>query len=321
VQAELTRLIRGFQVSQAIAVAATLGIPDLLADGARTSDELAATTETNADALYRLLRALASVGVLHELDGRSFELTELGAGLEGDGGGFARLIGRDYFWNAWSHLMDSIRTGENAFRLLHGTDVWEYRAQRPEEAAIFDRAMIALTSRVNDAIVEAYDFGRFGVVMDVGGGRGALLSAILAANPQVEGILFDQEHVVSNAVLPDRARAVAGSFFESVPEGADAYVLKSVIHDWGDADAVAILRTVRRAVTADGAVLLVELDLGAPNEAPSAKFTDLNMLVMPGGRERTIEEYGRLFEAAGLRLAGVTPTAAGVQVVEARLEG
>ena len=317
-QDELTRLVRGFQVSQAIAVAVTLGIPDLLVDGARTSDDLAGATETDGDALYRLLRALASIGILHEAEGRSFRTTELGAQLRG--GGFARLVGREYFWTAWGHLLDSVRTGENAFKLVNGVDVWEYRAARPEEGAIFDAAMTALTERVNRAVAEAYDFGRFRVVVDVGGGRGTLLAGILARHQDVEGILFDQQHVVAGAQLPDRCRAVAGSFFESVPEGADAYVLKSIIHDWEDVDAIAILRTVRRAMPLHAVLLLVEQDLGPPNQNPTAKFSDLNMLVMPGGRERTIDEYERLFEAVGLRLTGVTPAGTGVDVIEARLE-
>jgi hypothetical protein len=320
VQDELPRLIFGFRVSQAIYVVATLRIPDLLVDGARASDDLAAATGTNADALYRVMRALASVGVFREEPGRTFALTELGEGLVGERGGFARMLGRDYFWSTWGHLLDSVRTGENTFRMLHGTSVWEYRAERPEEAAIFDGAMTSQTVRVEDAVVDAYDFGRFRVVMDVGGGRGTLLAAIVDAHPHLEGVLFDQEHVVSQAVLAERCRAIAGSFFDTVPQEADAYVLKWIIHDWEDEDAIRILRTVSRAVSPDGVVLLIEDDLGAPNESPRAKFADLNMLVMPGGRERSIDEYARLFAAAGLRLSGVTPTAAGLQVIEARLE-
>lgn len=317
---DLQALINGFRVSQAIHVAAALGIADLLADGARSSSELAEATQTDEDALYRVLRALAAVGVLHEKDGRRFTTTETGDALRGDGAGWAAFVGRPYIWNAWAHLLDTVRTGENAFRLLHGSSVWEYRAEHPEESGIFDRAMRTITQGVNRALLDAYDFGRFGVVVDVGGGDGTLLAALLDAYPQLEGVLFDQPHVIASAAVPARCRVVAGSFFESVPEGADAYVLKSIVHDWEDADAVRILRTVRAGVPPHGVVLLVERDLGAPNEAPAAKLLDLTMLVAAGGRERTIEEYERLLTAAGFRLAGVTPTAAGVDVIEARLE-
>lgn len=309
-------MIRGFQLSQAIAVAATLGIPDLLAGTARTSDELADSTGTHPATLYRLLRALAAAGILHEGENRTFATTALGDGLTAAGADFALLVGRGYFWEAWGHLLDSVRTGENAFRLLHGESVWEYRAERPEESAIFDRVMTANTERVHGAILDAYDFGRFGVVVDVGGGRGALLRAILDRHPQLEGLLFDQPHVVSGAPAHDRLRSVGGSFFDRVPEGGDAYLLKWIVHDWEDAEAIEILRVVRRAVPADGALLVVELDLGPPNEAPLPKLADLNMLVMPGGRERTVDEYERLLEAAGFALAGVTPVAGGYQILE-----
>jgi hypothetical protein len=319
---ELRRLIIGHQISQAISVATELGIPDLLADGARTSDELAEATDTHAPSLYRLLRALATVDVLHEEDGRRFTLGPIGTPLRTNVNnslaGWARFGGRQYYRASWSALEHSIRTGENAFRHIHGTDVWSYRAERPEESAIFDGAMQSLTRGVNDALADAYDFGRFSTVVDVGGGNGTLLAGLLARHPALEGVLFDQEHVValSDEVLEGaagRCRVVAGSFFEAVPEGGDAYVLKSIIHDWEDEEAVAILRVVRRT---GGIVLLVERQLGGPNEDAGAKFSDLNMLVMPGGMERTTEEYAALFEAAGYRFAGETPLGIGWAVYE-----
>jgi hypothetical protein len=323
--ATLLRMVNGYQASRAIHVAATLGIADLLADGPRTSDDLAAATESHPDALYRVLRALASIGIFREEDGGLFALTPLGEGLRADAlQGWAAFVGRPYHWQAWSALEDSVRTGENAFRMVHGTDPWEYRATRPEESALFDRAMTALTRPLNGALLDAYDFGRFAKLMDVGGGTGALLAAVLAEYPALQGVLFDQPHVVAGAEallgaagVADRCRVVAGSFFEAVPEGADAHVLKSVIHDWEDEEATAILRTCRRALEPDGAVLVVERVLAPPNEGPEAKFVDLTMLVMTGGRERTLDEYAALFEAAGLRLAGATPTGAGFSVLEA----
>jgi O-methyltransferase domain len=303
-------------------------VPDLLADGPRSSAELAEAAGADEDALYRLLRALASVGVLHEDEGRRFSLTELGDPLRSDAtgslAGWAAMVGRPEYWSAWGDLLHSVRTGENAFRHVHGTDVWSYRETRPESSDAFDRAMVALTAGTNEAFIAAYDFGRFGVVVDVGGGRGALLAGLLTAHPSMQGVLFDQEHVVrgakelfESAGVADRCRIVGGSFFESVPSGGDAYVLKSIVHDWEDEEALAILSTCRAAMADDAVLLLLERDLGPPNDAPAAKLSDLNMLVAPGGRERTVEEYAALFDRSGLRLAGSTPTPSGHLVIEA----
>jgi hypothetical protein len=324
--AELRRLVNGYQVSQAIHVAAVLGIADLLADGPRASDDLAEATESNPDALYRVLRALASVGVFEEQDARRFALTPLGDCLRSDApepvGGWAAFIGRPYYWQAWSSLLHSVRTGETAFREVHGVDVWEFRARESEEAPIFDRAMTDSTRRVNRALLDAYDFGRFATVADVGGGHGVLLAALLAEHPQMRGILFDQPHVVAKAdgvlgAVADRCEVVGGSFFESVPEGADAYILKSVIHDWEDDEALAILRTCRRAIRPNASLLVVEWEIGPPNEGHAAKFGDLNMLVAPGGRERTTDEYAALLASAGFRLTRAVPTRSGLSVIEA----
>jgi hypothetical protein len=322
----LLRLVSGYQVSQALHVAARLDIADRLAGGPRSSDELATEAETDADALYRLLRALAAVGVLRELDVRRFELTELGEGLRSDAPGsvygWALMIGRPMHWNTWSSLAESVRTGENTFRLVHGTDVWSYRTQRPEELAIFDGAMTSVTGLIDAAVLDAYDFARFRKVVDVAGGRGALLAAILTRHETISGVLFDQADVVANAgALLDRVGArcavVGGSFFDSVPAGADAYLLKAILHDWEDPECIAILRVIREAMPEHGVVLVLERDLGGPNENPPAKFSDLNMLVNPGGRERSEEEYAALFATAGLRYVGATPSTAGISVFEA----
>src|SRR3954470_5959678 len=309
----LRSAVNGYQVSQALHVAAVLGVADLLADGSRSSDDLAATCGAHPDSLYRLLRALASIGVLDAEPERRFALTEVGEELRSDVPGsehaHAVFIGRDYHWNAWSHLEQSVRTGEPAFPSLYGMSVWEYRAERPEESAIFDRWMTANTETVNDVIAGTYDFSRFTHVVDVGGGRGSLISAIVRAHPGVRGTLFDQADVEIDGV-----EVVGGSFFEAVPRGGDAYVLKSIIHDWGDDEAIAILRTCAAALDGDAHVLLVERDL----TAPAASWLDLQMLVMLGGRERTEDEYAALFRAAGLEPAGATPIGAGLSVFEAR---
>jgi hypothetical protein len=314
---ELIRLINAHQLSQAVCVAAELGVADLLADGPRTSDDLADATRTDADALYRLLRALASVGVLREDNGRLFELAELGKPLRSDApdsvAAIAAHVGRPYIREAWSALAESVRTGENAFRLVHGMSNWEYRAQRPEDNAVFDRYIAANTQRGMRALLDAYDFGRFATIVDVGGGNGTLLRALRAEHPSLRGIVFDQPHVVAGLDVRDGIEVVAGSFFESVPEGGDAYVLKWILHDWEDEQATAILRTVRRR---GGTVLVIERLVGPPNEGPEAKLADLNMLVGPGGRERTLDEYRTLFEASGYRLAGATPSTGELHVLE-----
>jgi hypothetical protein len=326
--ATLGRLIVGFQVSQAIHVAATLGVADLLADGPRTSDELAVATDAHAGSLYRLLRALSSVGVFHEDDGRRFSLTPMGALLRSDVPGslrgWAMHVGRPYFQEAWGHLEHSVRTGDNAFQHVHGTDVWAYRAERPDESAIFDLAMESLTGAANRALLDAYDFGRFASVVDVGGGNGALLAALLGEFPAMRGVLLDQPHVVANAAavleragVADRCEIVGGSFFDEVPAGGDAYTLKSIIHDYEDDRAVTILRVCRRAMAADAALLLIERIVGPPNEDPRAKFSDLNMLVAPAGRERTLQEWDALVTLAGFRLTTATPSTSGPAVIEA----
>jgi O-methyltransferase domain/Dimerisation domain len=315
--AELRQIVNSYQLSQAIHVAAVLGIADLLADGPRSSDELAAATETDQRALYRLLRALAAFGLFHEDEQRRFSLTELGDPLRIDApesvAGWAAFVGRRNVRDAWSSLLESIRTGENTFKLAHGISVWEYRAQHRDEGEIFDRAMASSTQVVTRSLIEAYDFGRFGTIVDVGGGNGSLLRLLLAEYPRLNGVLFDQPHVVEGVDLGKRGRVVAGSFFESMPEGGDAYLLKWIIHDWEDQEALAILRTVRRN---PGILLVVERLVDPPNEGPETKLGDLNMLVGPGGRERTREEFEALFEAAGYKLVGDTSTDSGMHVLE-----
>ena len=323
----LRRLVNGYQVTQAVHVAVKLGIGDLLADGPRTSDDLAAATGAHPDALYRLLRALAGVGVFREEAERRFGLTELGSGLRSDAPeslvGWAAFVGEPYQRQAWGALEHSVRTGENAFRYVHGTDSWTYRARHPELSAGFDRAMADLSRQVAGAVLAAYDFGRFGTIIDVGGGNGAFLAAILAKHPATCGVLFDQPHVVAGAPpllaaagVADRCAVAEGSFFEAVPAGGDAYLLKAILHDWEDEQCVEILRVCRRAMAEGAALLIVEREPGPPNAAPDGKFSDLNKLVGPGGRERTHGEYAALFAAAGFRYVGIAPSEVGTGVVE-----
>ena len=199
------------------------GSPTCLRDGPRDSDALAQETATHAPSLHRVLRALASVGVLHEDDDGRFALTAIGECLRSDAaepvGAWAAFVGRPYHWQAWGALLHGVRTGESPFRSVHGTDVWEYRAAHPEEGAIFDAAMTDIMRRANAHLLAAYDFGRFATVVDVGGGRGAFLGAILEAHPGMRGVLFDQPHVVAGAIVGERCEVVGGSFFDAVPAG------------------------------------------------------------------------------------------------------
>jgi O-methyltransferase/methyltransferase family protein len=325
--ATLMRMVNGFQVSQAIHVAATLGIADLLKDGPRAADDLAAATDTDSGALYRLLRTLAAVGVLREEPERSFALTPLGDCLCADAPypvrPWAIQMGQLYYWDTWGHLLQSVQSGENAFRSIHGMDVWEYRKDRPEVSVVFDHAMTAQSQRAAAAVLAAYDFSRFSCIVDVGGGQGALLAAILSRYSSMHGVLLDQAHAVAGsekvlgaAGVADRCRVIAGSFFEEVPEGADAYVLKAILHDWEDEEAVSILQTCRRAMGPQGTLLVIERVVGPRNEDAAAKLSDLNMLVMPGGKERTCEEFDELFEKAGFHLADAIRTGAEISVIE-----
>jgi hypothetical protein len=325
---ELNRLVTGYQVSQALHVAAILGLSDLLSDGPRSVAELAEAAGADARALARLMRALAAVGLYVSDGDERFANTELGDTLRADAprsvAARARLLGRAFHWRAYGSLEQSIRTGESAFALVHGESVWEYLAKRPDEQRIFDEAMTALSQAVADVVADAYDFGRFGTVVDVGGGHGMLLAAVLSRYPSVNGVLFDQPGVVSGAHqllsttgMSQRCRVVGGSFFDAVPEGGDAYLLKSVIHDWPDAESVEILRTCRRSMPAHGHLLLVEQLLDESPDPVRTAFFDLTMLVMAGGQERTTDEYRSLLAAAGFDHARTVTTGSDWFIIEA----
>ena len=315
---ELLRLIGGYQVSQAISVAARLGISDVLATSPQTLSELAQSTGADVPSLGRLMRALTALGLYTDDDG-TFANTELGAALRVDAprsvAGWARFIGTGSYWQTQAALEQSVRSGETAFSIVHGEPVWEYRARHPEEQDAFDAAMTSMADAVTDAVVAAYDFGRYGTVVDVGGGHGRLLLGILERYPAVKGVLFDQPEVVVGAST-DRFQVAGGDFFDSVPAG-DALVLKSVIHDWADAESIAILRNCREALPSDGRVLLVEQLLDRSPDPVRTAFSDLNMLIMTGGRERTTDEYAALLAAAGLDLVGTVATASTTFVIEA----
>lgn len=323
----LRRMLHGYQVSQALYVAATLGIADLLVSGARSAEELAMQVGADGPTLYRLLRLLASLGIFAEDDAGGFGLTPLAeclrSGVPGSQRAWAIMVCGPSFWSSWGALLHSVRTGETAFPKVHGMSNWEYRKHHPAEQAIFDAAMTANTALEAEAVAGGYDFSRFGVLADVGGGHGLLLATILAAHPSMRGVLFDQPQVVDDASdllvragVAERCDLVGGDFFESVPRGADAYLLKSVIHDWDDEQAIAILSTCRSAMAEGAKLLLVERIVRPGNTPDPAKFMDLLMLVMNGGRERTDDDFGRLLAAGGFRLSNVVPTGGALSVIE-----
>ena len=324
----LRSIITGFQRSAAVTVAAELGLSDLLASGPRTVSDLAVETSTHEQTLGRLLHALSTIGVYDERPDGTYANTDLGEGLRSDVPGtlrpLARTVHTPAHWAAWGHLDHSVRTGETAFEALHGVDVWTHRERNPTENAIFNDNMASLTSMVARSVADAYDFSGLADVVDVGGGQGALLAAVLERHAHLTGTVFDLPQAVAtqppSPALAPRWSAISGSFFEEVPP-ADAYLLKSVLHDWPDDRCVDILRTLRRSVHDDGVVLLVEMVLGRPGHEQTAAFSDLNMLVMPGGRERSEEEYAALYAAAGLALTRVIDTDSRMSVIEGRAAG
>ncbi len=306
-------------MAAAVSAAAELGVADALADGARPVDEIAEEAGAHAPTLYRLLRACAAIGLFEEHDGKVFALTDVGDALRSDSPAsmrnFARWVGLAADRNTWAGLADSVRTGESAFERIHGQDVWDFMRERDDVSRVFDDAMTEASRQLIAPVVGAYDFGGLGTIVDVAGGHGALLAAVLAANPDARGLLYDQPDVVTGAKrtfqesgVDDRVDIVAGDFFDSVPAGGDAYLLSNVIHDWDDERSLRILANCREALTGDGRVLLVEAVMPGPAE-PSGTVTlmDLNMLVLCGGRQRTEAEFADLFARAGLRLTRIVP--------------
>jgi ubiquinone/menaquinone biosynthesis C-methylase UbiE len=324
----MIQFITNFWTCRAVYAAAKLGIADLLQSGSKTVAELAEATGTHAPSLFRLLRALASVGLFsRDTEGR-FGLTTLSETLITDAPGSVRWfliseLGQEHY-PAWGNLMHSIKTGEVAFDNAFGMDVWKYFGENPEDAAIFNNSMSGNTALANQAILSVYDFSQFNKIIDVGGGHGGLVTSILQKNPQLKGVLFDAPDVIAGAKpkleaagVADRCETVAGNFFEQVPDGADAYVMKWIIHDWEDEKAITILKNCRAHLQPNGKLIIIDAVVPEGDEPDFSKFFDLNMLVMTGGKERTAAEFERLLAAAGLKLLRVIPTEMPMGIVEA----
>jgi SAM-dependent methyltransferase len=320
-------MISGYWMSQAIYVAARLELADHIAAGRGHVDALAEATRTAPDPLFRLLRALASVGVFQEGAPRHFAPTPASELLRRDTPGsqwaMAVMMGEEHY-TAWGQLLESIRTGEGAFRREFGQPIFEYLAGRPEAARIFDAAMTSIHGRETGPMVEAYDFGGCPLVIDVGGGNGSLLTALLGRYPTVRGLVYDLPHVVERGAaslaehpLAGRLDWEAGNFFERVPAGGDVYLLRHIIHDWHDDQAITILRHCAAALKPTARVIVAESVIPAGNDWHFAKWLDLTMLVIPEGRERTADEYQALFDAAGLRLIEIRPTGGDIDLLVA----
>jgi hypothetical protein len=319
-------MITGYWISQMVHVAAKLRLADRLAGGPMTADELAASTTTHPRSLYRLLRALASVGVFSEDADRRFSQTPLSENLRSDVSGsswaMAVMMGEEHY-RAWGELLESVRTGETAFDRLYGKPIFEYLGEHPEQAEVFDAAMTSIHGRETQAMLDAYDLSGIGVLADVGGGNGSNLTGVLARYPEMKGVLFDLPHVVERATaslerggLSNRCEVVCGDFFGSIPVQADAYFLRHIIHDWDDEKAGLILRNLRRSMPRGARLIVVEHVLPPGDEPSFGKLLDLNMLLLPGGVERTEAEFRRLYERSGFRLTRIISTEGDLSVIE-----
>ena len=330
-RAAMLRLIRGLSVSRALWVAAKLGIADLLEHGPKDGAELAKATGTQASPLLRVLRALCSVGVLTQDHAGQFALTSLGATLRSGAPDSTRawataMLGGEHY-QAWSDLMHTVRTGEIAFDHLYGQDVWSYRAQHSGHAELFDQAMADLSRPFAANLLASYSFARCRRLIDVGGGDGALVEVLLKAIPSLRAVVFDLPHVAANARqrmraagLEARCEVIGGNMFDSVPAAGDTYILSRIIHDWPDASAAAILTKCRQAMAAGSTLLAIErllpdrVDRSIVSEAVT--FSDLTMMVMNGGRERTEAEFRTLFEATRLGHRRTIATSGEYSVIE-----
>jgi hypothetical protein len=326
--AELIEIAVGIWRARAIYAAARLGLADVIASGTCGPEELARATGMHAPSLHRLLRTLASCGVVSEVEPAGYSLTPLGAALKADAPGAARAtiltLAGDWQWQAWGNFLYSLRTGQPALRETFGQNLFEYLAANPEDSARFNEAMVGMHGADGPAVVEAYDFSPFHTVVDLGGGTGMLLTSILRANEHLRGILFDLPQTVPQARRLIEARgvsarcdAVAGDFFIEVPPSHDAYILAHILHDWTDDQALPILRNCRKAITRDGRLLIVEAVLPPGDTPHPGKMMDLLMLTVTGGMERTADEFSALLAAADFKLTRVVPISTHQSVVEA----
>ena len=326
----LFQIATGHFMASALQVVVRLGIPARLATGGLTAGELASATGVQEDALYRVLRALAAAGVFEETAPRRFMLSEAGQALRPDVPGsmhdMALWVTSPFHFKVYGEMMHSVRTGQPAAEKVIGMPVFEYFPRDPELSEIFNNAMTTFSNQVIPAALEAYDFSGIDLLVDVAGGHGAVLTTILQQHPTMRGVLFDLDHVIAGAKpriaaagLAGRLQTEVGNFFTKVTPGADAYIMKHIIHDWDDDRALRILHNIRTAMGAKrGRVILLESVISPGNTPDLGKIIDLEMLVMPGGKERTANEFEQLFTQAGFELTKIVPTRSPLSVIEAR---
>jgi hypothetical protein len=311
----------------AIAAAAKFGIADKLESGPKTTKELASALNIHEDSLYRVLRALAGIGIFREGENRTFSQTALSEVLRTNAKPSLRYAAAsmmdNWQWRSIQGIFATVQNGKTGAANVLGAELFDYLRSHPEEAASFNRCMTDLSSGEAPAVVATYDFSDFDHIVDVAGGAGGLLAAILASAPKLRGTLFDQPAVIEQAksdgiltTFADRWQLVGGSFFEGVPAGADAYIMKHIIHDWEDELAAKILSNCRRAMKHGGKLLVVDRVIGPPNAPDPKKFFDVAMMLLPGGRERTESEWKALYASAGFRLTRVLQTPAPHSVIE-----
>ena len=327
--AALRQMAAGGWVAQALYVAAKLGVADLLAEGARRPDEIAAAAGANPDALHRVLRLLASLGVFVEDEFGRFGLTPLAGPLRSDApaslGAFVVMLNEGPHWRAWGQLLHTVRTGESAFVHVYGSPIFSYYTRHPVEAQVFDAAITSRARQENESAVAAYSWPDHGTIVDVGGGEGSLLAAILATTPSARGVLFELPHVASAAArflaqagLSYRCETISGDFTETIPSGGALYLLRRVLHGCTDERAILVLRNCRAAMAGGARLLVIEQLLEPGNEPSWGKMLDVQMLVLSaGGRERQLANYETILASAGLRVLSVIATAAGPSIIEA----
>jgi O-methyltransferase domain/Dimerisation domain len=325
----LLQLTTSCWISQAVYVAAKLGVADLLKNGPKPCDELAEATQSDPGSLRRLLRLLAGAGVFAETEDSQLHLTPMAECLMSDGPhsmrAWATMIGEDWHWRMWGELLYSVRTGKPAFDLVHGMRPFEYFPRNPDSARIFDEAMTGLSASEVGAILGAYDFSKYKKIIDVAGGNGSLIIPLLKISLETNAVLFDLPHVIERAKgriegegLTERLELVGGNFFQTVPTGGDLYILKHIIHDFGDAEALDILRNCRNAMTGGARLLIIEMVIPPGNDPSFGKLVDLEMMLI-GGIERTEAEYQTLLAEAGFKLTNIIPTNSPVGIIESVL--
>ena len=324
----LLELMQGSVLTQAIAAAAKLGIADVLGDGPLAAEEIASRVGADPEATYRLLRMLSGYSVFAvQPDGR-FDLTPMADALRDDAPdsmrGMAVLMGHPVLWEDWGHLLTSVRTGEASLPQLRGMSAFEFFTANPEYAGVFFQGFGNISQAETDPVLAAYDFSQFRTIVDVMGGRGALLAGILSRAPNSRGVLFDREAATADAPQVFDAAGVAGrvtiangTYFDKLPAGADAYLLKHILHDFKEPECVALLKGVREAIAPDGKLLVIEFVLGGNNERHIGNVIDLWLHLLLGAKERTLPEYTELFAKAGLKVTGAVPTNSPVSIVEA----